>query len=105
MFCNKLCFLLYIFVLIVVKIKCVNFDNMSDIFNKLNFTINNTNVTTNDTYCTIKNTNVIISDTGNKTDEDLRISVYIDKEKLEWIRTWTCSFLLGSDFPYFASHG
>ena len=36
-------------VFIIVKINCVNFDNMSDICGKLNFTTNYTQFTTMDT--------------------------------------------------------
>ena len=40
LFCGKCCFCSDKCVSIVVKIKCVNFGNMSDICDKLNFTTN-----------------------------------------------------------------
>ena len=50
MFCGKCCVCSDKCVSIVVKIKCVNFGNISDIYNKLSITTNYTYFTTTDTY-------------------------------------------------------
>jgi hypothetical protein len=61
---------------IVIKIKCVNSNNISDICNKFNFT-------TNYTYFTITNTNfikthinIIIFDTFNVLSRDLKFLIH-----------------------------
>ena len=43
-FCGKFCVYNNIYVSIVVKIKCVNSNNISDICDKLNFTTNYTHL-------------------------------------------------------------
>ena len=50
MFCDKYCANSGKYVSIVVKIKCVNSGKISDICDKLNFTINYKYVTTTNTY-------------------------------------------------------
>ena len=51
---------------IVVKIKCVNFDNMSNICNKLNFTTNYTYFITTDTYFIKQHTHITFFDNCNR---------------------------------------
>jgi hypothetical protein len=64
-------------VFIVVKIKCVNSSNISDICDKLNFTINYTYFTTTNTHFIKKHTKITIFDTfnGMVPPRDLSISV------------------------------
>ena len=49
-FCGKCCVCSNKYVSIVVKIKCVNSSNISDICDKLNLTTNYTHFTTMDTH-------------------------------------------------------
>ena len=59
------------YVFIIVKIKYVNSDSMSDICDKLNFTINYTQYTTTDKTFIRKHINLIMFDTRNGTLESL----------------------------------
>ena len=64
------------YVSIIVKIKCVNSNNITDICNKHNFTINYTYFTIIDTHFIKIHTNIIIFDTfgGTVPPRDLSIS-------------------------------
>ena len=78
MFCGKCYVRIDKCVSIAVKIKCVNFDNISDIYDKLNFIINYTYFTTTDTYFIETHTNIIIIETFGETipPRDVSISDY-----------------------------
>ena len=52
---------------IIVKIKYVNSGNLSDIYDKFNFTTNYIHCITTDTYFIKKHTHIIIFDTYNGT--------------------------------------
>jgi hypothetical protein len=52
---------------IVVKIKCVNSSNMSNIYDKLNFTTNYTYFITTDTYFIKQHTHITFFDNCNGT--------------------------------------
>ena len=66
-FCDKFCIRSDKYVSIVVKIKCVNSDNISDICNKLNFTTNYIHFTTTNTYFIRTHIKSIIFNTFNGT--------------------------------------
>ncbi len=78
-FCGKCCVCSDKCVSIVVKIKCVNSGNISDICNKLNFTTNYIYFTTTDKEYIKTHINIIIFYTFGRTVPpwDLSISVYI----------------------------
>jgi hypothetical protein len=56
-FCGKYCVRSDKCVSIIVKIKCVNSDNISDIYDKLNFTTKYTHVITTDIHFIKTHTN------------------------------------------------
>jgi hypothetical protein len=75
-FCGKFCVRSDKFVSIVIKIKCVNSSNVSDICNKLNVTTNYIHVTATDTYFIKIHTKITIFDIfdGTVPPRDLSIS-------------------------------
>jgi hypothetical protein len=77
MFCSKYCIRIDKYVFIVVKIKCVNSDRISDICYKINFTTNHTHFTIPDIHFIKTHTNITIFDTfdGTVPQRDLRISL------------------------------
>jgi hypothetical protein len=66
-FCGKCYVCIDKYESIAVKIKCVNFNNISDIYNKLNFITNYTYFTTTDTHYIETHINITIIETFGET--------------------------------------
>ena len=67
MFCGKCCVHSDKCVSIVIKIKCMNSDNINDVYDKLNFNTNYIHFTTTDKHSIKIHTNITIFDIFDET--------------------------------------
>jgi hypothetical protein len=86
-FCGKCCVCIDKRVFIIVKIKCVNSNRISDICGKVNFTINYIHFITLDIHLIKIHTNITIFNIFGETipQQDLRISLKVSPRKLKKI--------------------